>query len=127
MPTLVRFSEICPGLFRPLWVTNTLMMWTMWQMPRHHLLYKGVVDDYITERKAKVRTDSLSWFTTELRKLSNKRFKFLKEWQKTKDLQKHIQQYKKARNFTKKNSKQQKQITGKMNLKRVLIRQSSEK
>ena len=32
------------------------------------LLYKGVVDHYPTERKAKVRTDSLPWFTTELRK-----------------------------------------------------------
>ena len=33
------------------------------------LLYKGVVDDYVTERKAKVRTDSLPWFRTELPKL----------------------------------------------------------
>ena len=41
-----------------------------------------MVDDYETERKAKVKTDLLPWFTTELRKLSNKHFKLLKEWQK---------------------------------------------
>ena len=68
------------------------------------LLHKGVVDDYVTERKAKVRTDSLPWFTTELRRVLNKRFKLLKEWQKTKDPQTHIQ-YKKARNLAKKKLK----------------------
>ena len=57
------------------------------------LLYKGVVDDYITERKAKIKADSLPWFTTELRKLLNKRFKLLKEWQNTKDPQTHIKVY----------------------------------
>ena len=56
----------------------------MWE-----LLYKGVVDDYVTEKKAKVRTDSLPSFTTELRKVLNKRFNLLKEWQKTKT-HKHI-------------------------------------
>ena len=49
------------------------------------LLYKGFVDDYVTERKEKVRTDSLAWITTDLRKLLNKRFKLLKKWQETKD------------------------------------------
>ena len=43
------------------------------------LLYKSVMDDYVTERIAKVRTDSLPWFTTDLRKLLNKRFKLLKK------------------------------------------------
>ena len=61
------------------------------------------MDDYVT-RKAKVRTDSLPWFPTELRKVLNKRFKLLKEWQKTKDPQTHIQ-YKKARNLAKKKLK----------------------
>ena len=68
------------------------------------LLYKGVVDDYVTERKAKIKADSLPWFTTELRKLLNKRFKLLKECQNTKDPQTHIL-YKKARNLAKKKLK----------------------
>ena len=54
------------------------------------LLYKSVVDDYVTERIAKVTTDSLPWFTTDLRKLLNKHFKLLKKYQKTKDPQTHI-------------------------------------
>ena len=49
-------------------------------------------------------TDSLACFTTDLRKLLNKRFKLLKKWQKTKDSQTHIQ-YKKARNLAKKQLK----------------------
>lgn len=87
----------------PWWVTNIFDdvddVANAWE-----LLYKGVVDDYVTERKAKVRTDSLPWFTTDLRKLLNKRFKLLKKWQKTKDPQTHIQ-YKKARNLAKKKLK----------------------
>ena len=74
----------------PGWVTNIFDdvddVVNAWE-----LLYKGVVDDYVTERKAKVRTDSMPWFTTDLRKLLNKRFKLLKKWQKTKDPQTHIQ------------------------------------
>ena len=46
----------------------------------------------------------MPWFTTELRKVLNKRFKLLKEWQRTKDSQTHIQ-YKKARNLAKKKLK----------------------
>ena len=49
-------------------------------------------------------TESLPWFTSDLRKLLNKRFKLLKKWQKTKDPQTHIQ-YKKARNLAKKKLK----------------------
>lgn len=90
------------------------------------LLYKGFVDNYVTERKEKVGADSLAWFTTDLRKLLNKRFTLLKKSQKTKDPQTHIQ-YKKARNLAKKNSKQQQQITGKLNLKRLQIRNNSGK
>lgn len=86
----------------PWWVTNIFDdvddVANAWE------LYKGVVDDYVTERIAKVRTDSLPWFTTDLRKLLNKRFKLLKKWQKTKDLQTHMQ-YKKARHLAKKNLK----------------------
>ena len=61
----------------PWWVTNIFDdvddVTNAWE-----LLYIGVVDDYVSERKAKVRTDSLPWFTTDLRKLLNKRFKVLK-------------------------------------------------
>lgn len=44
------------------------------------LLYKGVVDDYVIERKVKVRIDLLLWFIIDLWKLLNKCFKLLKKW-----------------------------------------------
>ena len=84
----------------PWWVTNIFDdvddVVNAWE-----LLYKGVVDDYVTERKAKVRTDSLPWFTTDLRKLLNKRFKLLKKWQKTKDPQIHTYTIQESKEFSK--------------------------
>ena len=62
------------------------------------LLYKNIVDEFITTRKAKIRKNSLPWVTTELRKLLNKRYKLLKIWQHTKDSLAHIR-YKQARNL----------------------------
>ncbi|CAB4038335.1 Hypothetical predicted protein, partial [Paramuricea clavata] len=62
------------------------------------LLYKDVVDEYITERKVKVRQNSLPWVNTEIRKLLNKRFKLLKNWQQTKNPIAH-KKYKEARNL----------------------------
>ena len=49
------------------------------------VLYKGIIEEFITERKAKVRPNSLPWITTEIMKLLNKRYRLFKKWQKTKD------------------------------------------
>jgi phosphoribosylaminoimidazolecarboxamide formyltransferase/IMP cyclohydrolase len=62
------------------------------------LLYKDVVDEYITERKVKVRQNSLPWVNSEIRKRLNKRFKLLKNWQQTKYPIAH-KNYKEARNL----------------------------
>eukprot|EP00112_Aurelia_sp_Birch-Aquarium-sp1_P020436 Seg527.9 transcript_id=Seg527.9/GoldUCD/mRNA.D3Y31 product="Retrovirus-related Pol polyprotein from type-1 retrotransposable element R1" pseudo=true protein_id=Seg527.9/GoldUCD/D3Y31 len=50
--------------------------------------------------KAKVRTDSLPWITTEVRKKLNRRYRQLQKWQKTKDPSDH-RNYKDARNQAK--------------------------
>ena len=62
------------------------------------LLYKDVVDEFITERNVKLRQNSLPWVNTDIRKLLNKRYKFLKIWQQTKDPAAHTT-YKEARNL----------------------------
>ena len=61
------------------------------------LLYQDVVDEFITERNVKLRQNSLSWVNTDIRKLLNKRYKFL-TWQQTKDPAAHAT-YKEARNL----------------------------
>ena len=65
------------------------------------LLYKSVINEYVGTRKAKIRRDSLTWMTTDLRKLLNKRYRLLKMWQEEKNELYH-ERYKKARNFAKK-------------------------
>ena len=65
------------------------------------VLYKGIIEEFITERKAKVRTNSLPWITTEIRKLPNKRYHLLKKWQKTKDHETRLK-YKESRNLARK-------------------------
>ena len=65
------------------------------------LLYNSVVDEYIKVRKAKVRTDSLPWVTTDIRKIMNRRYRLLNKWQRDKDPQTH-HQYKEARNLVRK-------------------------
>ena len=39
------------------------------------LLYKDVVNEFVIERKAKVRSNSLPWITTKIRKLLNTRYR----------------------------------------------------
>ena len=50
------------------------------------LLYKDVVKELVTERKAKVRSNSLPWITTEIRKLLNTRYCLLKRGKELKIL-----------------------------------------
>ena len=50
------------------------------------LLYKDVVKEFVTERKAKVRSNSLPWITTEIRKLLNTRYCLLKRGKELKIL-----------------------------------------
>ena len=42
------------------------------------LLYKDVVNEFLMERKAKVKSNLLPWITTEIRKLLNTRYCLLK-------------------------------------------------
>ena len=62
----------------PWWVSNVFEdiddVANSWEV-----LYKGIVEEFIIERKAKIRTNSLPWITTEIRKLLNKRYRLLKK------------------------------------------------
>ena len=61
-------------------------------------MYKNIEIDYITLRKAKVRTCSLPWMNREIRKEMNKRYKLLKACDGTPSTQKTWADYKTARN-----------------------------
>eukprot|EP00112_Aurelia_sp_Birch-Aquarium-sp1_P014347 Seg309.5 transcript_id=Seg309.5/GoldUCD/mRNA.D3Y31 product="RNA-directed DNA polymerase from mobile element jockey" protein_id=Seg309.5/GoldUCD/D3Y31 len=60
-------------------------------------LYSDVKNEFIKERKAKIRSNSLSWITTDIRKEINKRYNLLNKAQSSK-LPSDWQAYKKARN-----------------------------
>ena len=62
------------------------------------LLYKDVVNEFITEQNVKLRQNSLAWVNTDIKKLLSKRYKFLKIWQQTKNPATHAT-YKEARNL----------------------------
>ena len=83
----------------PWWVSNISDdmddVWYAWEY-----LYNEIIKEFVTTRKAKVRTDSLPWITTEVRKKLNRRYRQLKKWQKTKDPSDH-RNYKEARNQAK--------------------------
>eukprot|EP00112_Aurelia_sp_Birch-Aquarium-sp1_P008427 Seg1927.10 transcript_id=Seg1927.10/GoldUCD/mRNA.D3Y31 product="hypothetical protein" protein_id=Seg1927.10/GoldUCD/D3Y31 len=87
----------------PWWIGNIFEdvddVWNTWE-----LLYNDVINEFVKTRKAKVRTNSLPWITTEERKALNRRYRLLCKWQRTKDPHDH-DSYKKARNFAKKSLK----------------------
>ena len=84
----------------PWWVSNVFEdiddVANSWEV-----IYKGIVEEFIIERKAKIRTNSLPWITTEIRKLLNKRYRLLKKWQKTKDHETRLK-YNESRNLARK-------------------------
>ena len=64
-------------------------------------MYDEVKKDHIKERIARVRTKSLPWMNSDIRKKMNAQYKALKT-AKTSQLQKDWDQYKKLRNEVKK-------------------------
>ena len=87
----------------PWWIGNLFEevddVWNTWE-----LLYNDVINEFVKTRKATVRTNSLPWITTEVRKALNRRYRMLCKWQRTKAQHDH-DSYKKARNFAKKSLK----------------------
>ena len=53
-----------------------------WMMEK---LYKDVSTEFLPKRKVKMRSKSLPWMNGDIRKLMNKRYKLLKQAQKTQD------------------------------------------
>ena len=62
-----------------------------------NILYNNIIKAHIPERKVKVRSNSLPWITSDIRKLMNKRYKLLQQAKRTQseDL---WREYKNARN-----------------------------
>jgi len=60
-------------------------------------LYKNIIKEMVPEMKAKIRSKSVPWITSEIRKLMNKRYKLLKKFRQSKD-KNDWDLYKKARN-----------------------------
>ena len=62
-----------------------------------NILYNNIIKAHIPERKVKVRSNSLPWITSDIRKLMNKRYKLLEQAKRTQseDL---WREYKNARN-----------------------------
>ena len=48
-------------------------------------LYKDVSTEFLPKRKVKMRSKSFPWMNGDIHKLMNKRYKLLKQAQKTKD------------------------------------------
>lgn len=100
--TVKNYKSVNKGEFKlalqnvPWWISNVFDdlddVVNTWE-----LLYKDVVNEFITERKVKLRKNSLPWVDLRIRKLLNKRFKLLKIWQQTKSPEAH-KKYKEARN-----------------------------
>ena len=63
------------------------------------LLYKDIINNHLKRRKAKIRSNSLPWMNTLIRKSMNNRYKLLQKAQKSNDLN-DWKEYKKARNHT---------------------------
>ena len=63
------------------------------------LLYKDIMNNHLKRRKAKIRSNSLPWMNTLIRKSMNNRYKLLQKAQKSNDLN-DWKEYKKARNHT---------------------------
>ena len=61
-------------------------------------MYQAVIKEHINTRKVKVRSNSLPWMNSNLRKIMNKRYKLLIAAQKTGKVSKEWKEYKTARN-----------------------------
>ena len=59
--------------------------------------YKDIVRAHMPERKVNIRSKSLPWITSDIRKLMNKRYKLLKEAKETKK-EETWREYKRVRN-----------------------------
>ena len=62
-------------------------------------LYKNILNSYVSTRKVKVRSKSLPWMNTEIRKEMNKRYKLLKKAQKHPKSSELWTEYRKQRNY----------------------------
>ena len=62
-------------------------------------LYKSILNSYVSTRKVKVRSKSLPWMNTEIRKEMNKRYKLLKKAQKHPKSSELWTEYRKQRNY----------------------------
>ena len=69
-------------------------------------LYNDIIDHHLPSRKAKIRSKSLSWTDSSIRKGMNKRFKLLNEAKASGDPVKWSQYRKKKRNEVKKSVKE---------------------
>ena len=62
-------------------------------------MYNEIKDSHITKRKAKIRTDSLPWVNSEIRKMMNQRYKLLKKCKGTPKTSREWQDYKRLKNY----------------------------
>ena len=60
-------------------------------------LYKDIVNDHISQRRVKIRSDSLPWMNSHIRKTMNKRYNILKQAKET-GSKEQWEEYKKLRN-----------------------------
>ena len=91
----------------PWWICNTFEdvedVTYAWET-----LYKNILNSFVKTRKAKIRSNSLPWMTSAMRKLMNRRYKLLRIWQRTKNPETR-KKYKELRNLV---SKQMREAEG---------------
>ncbi|XP_065069735.1 uncharacterized protein LOC135694793 [Rhopilema esculentum] len=85
----------------PWWVCSTFddiddMTWCWSKM------YENVVEDHIKRRKANIRSDSLPWIESKIRKMMNYRYKLLRKCDGTPKTSNEWNQYRRAKNEVRK-------------------------
>ena len=65
-------------------------------------IYENVVEDHIKRRKEKIRSDSLPWIDSKIRKMMNYRYKLLRKCNRTSRTSNEWNQYRRAKNDVRK-------------------------